>query len=738
MLPTFNRRHFGKLLAAGGFAQPVEHLLGKAGAEPHSSGGTSNLTSLAQQNANFKRTVLLDFHFPEWDPQIIARASAQEIVDHWVRAHLDAGYFYMKDMYGNSYYNTRVGHKHQNLGDRDFFGECVQEAKRRGIKPMSYYCVNIDARASRLHPEWCMKDVNGAIPGPNPCYNARGYLDYVKAQVEEVLVNYPDLEGMYFDMLWFGTSGKVCYCTENCAPLFRQQYGIDIPRYPTWDEAWRKWLKFRYDSNLRFMGEINQVIRRLRPDIPIGYNYHAQPKFSWQTGELPVRFRLMADYAMGEAYPAWHGHCYPSLFILFVRGLKEDGPYLATTSRYTRMINDHTVRPEADLKWELFTYFSHGGGVKIVDTPNFDGTINPLVYDRLGRIYGEAKEKQNLFGHPPEARVALYFSSKSRDWYGRETPDLFYSPFIGAHKAAIESHVPLAIIFDENMATENLSRFPIVYLPNTTILTEEEASRLRAYVRQGGKILASLDVSLYDEWGRQRTDFLLADLFGCRFKGKTEFKGNYFRLAQDQLNDGIPAGADFLVVGPSNLVDPTTAKAVGELRLAFHDRTPETTIGHAPYNSPWKTVGPALVFNTYGKGQCIYLALPVDAAYVSGYPLVEHRHLIANLLRALDPDPPVRISAPANVETVVTREKNSQRHIIHFVQFQGIRDAGGSRDRTFEVPLMDESVFYQARMDFNRPVREARPAGSNSRVRATGNKVILETNGIHEAVVIDY
>ena len=101
---------------------------------------------------------------------------------------------------------------------------------------LAYYSVNRDAWAGRQHPEWRMKDAGGRIVDEERwppewaamgfmCYNSP-YRDYVKAQVEEIMEY--DVEGFHFDMLWFGTSGKVCYCQEYCRPLFRQKYGIDM------------------------------------------------------------------------------------------------------------------------------------------------------------------------------------------------------------------------------------------------------------------------------------------------------------------------------------------------------------------------------------------------------------------------------------------------------------------------------------------------------------------------------
>jgi len=45
----------------------------------------------------------------------------------------------------------------------------------------------------------------------------------------------------------------------------------------------------------------------------------------------------------------------------------------------------------------------------------------------------------------------------------------YFRAFAGAHKASVESHIPLGVIFDENISAERLREFPIVYIPNATM-----------------------------------------------------------------------------------------------------------------------------------------------------------------------------------------------------------------------------------------------------------------------------
>ena len=61
------------------------------------------------------------------------------------------------------------------------------------------------------------------------------------------------------------------------------------------------------------------------------------------------------------------------------------------------------------------------------------------------------------------------------------------------------------------------------------------AIRFASFVARGGSLVATQETSLYDEWGRRRQDFGLADLFGARSPGKVEgpMQNSYLTIERD-------------------------------------------------------------------------------------------------------------------------------------------------------------------------------------------------------------
>jgi hypothetical protein len=260
---------------------------------------------------------------------------------------------------------------------------------------------------------------------------------------------------------------------------------------------------------------------------------------------------------------------------------------------------------------------------------------------------------------------------------------------------------------------------------------------LREYVRQGGNLVATADSSLFDLDGRPMKNFGLADVFGVDYQGKTEFNGNYFSLPEGFLSVGTEPEGNNFVEGPNNLLTLAGGVGYGQLKIAFHDRGPNTRIGHAVHNAAWKAVGPAVVLHPFGEGKVAYLPFAPESAYIGDFGLPEHRLIIRNVVRYLLPSPAVQVEAPLNVESVIRHDAKNSRYVIHFISYVGVRDAVAPVDRPLLVPAIEEGWTYKARISFGSAVRKARSLNAQSLVAVKGKTVELDTSDIHEALVID-
>ncbi len=670
------------------------------------------------------------------DPVYMSRASGEQIVGKLVEAQAEYGVVFMKDQ-TFAYYNSKLAKKCPALGDRDLLREILDAARPHGMPIVAYCQVQYDDSSWEAHPEWRMKDSEGRDARARLCYRS-GYIDFIRGVLGE-LMEY-DIQGFHVDMLDFGFRPPyTCWC-DRCRAAFEAEHGAPPPPGPTWDEAWDRMLEFRYASNLGFCRTLDAFIRETRPDISVDYNYHGYPPFSFEAGQRPVSHANNGDFVTAEGLPFVFGHTNPGLLSLFLAGARPEGALQVATSRSVYNYHDFTVRPEADLNWEVMTYLAHGVQCTVVDKADYDGSLDDVVYRRLGRIFGEARRKRDYFGHEPVQEVGLYYSQRSRDWFGRDDPPKYMRAVWGAHKALVQSHIPMGFVMDENVTPERLRRFPVVYLAGTAIVTERELDLFREYVSEGGCLLVTGVSGWYDRWGRSQGRSSLEDLIGGRLAEiLTDHLDNYLRFPDGEadsvvLTADIPTDWLMLTYGPVGAYQVDRASALGEVLTA-----------HRPPDNPWKDhmsagepIGPALLLNTLGQGKVVCVAGAPDAAFASRYRMSEHRNLIRNLVRYLNPAPVVRLKAPAHVESVIT--KDGHRLLIHLLFFAGPPTSAAERfpeGRETLPTLMEEPMPYEVVLEIPRPFGQVSAAGSDTELTRSDRHVRARVKAVHEVIVVE-
>lgn len=651
-----------------------------------------------------------------------------------------------------AFYDSQLQPKPPGLGTRDVLREAVDEGRKLGLPIIAYCQIQYPGHTLRERPDWRMADRDGKPIDGRVCYRS-GYLDYMKRMVEEQLAY--GIDGFHLDMVdqGFGPPHG-CWCA-TCKKEFEAQHGRPMPKGVTWDEDWERMLEFRYASSEQFEQALTAHIRRLNPRATVDYNYHGNPPFSWEVGQRPVQHAGNADFVTGETGVWGFSALTVGLNAEFYRAATPGLPFQIAMQRGVRMYHDQTTRPLNDLRWELFTLLSHGGFVTIVDKTAFDGWLDPVAYERFGAAFQEVHAKREHFGHAPVREVGLYFSSRTRDWVGRDKPAEYFQAFQGAHKAMVYEHIPLSVVLDENVTLDGLKQFPVVMLPNVAIVSEKEVALFRRYVEEGGRLLVT-GLSGTRGWrGETNQASSLEPLIGAKFVRELESTDNWVRLHGDDpaglgnanhVREGAPFARGirpnwpFLVRGPAVVYQPTSALALGELLQ------PHRTSLHAEnrYNKDWPLsadtkVGPAVLLHTVGRGQVLTLAASPDWAAASDHHLTETRKLLANAVRFLNPQPRIRIDAPTTVQTVVTDDPAARTLRVHLLGYNTPPQTTPAKDRPYVLPMpIEEAPMYRVTVHCATPVRRAAGWNRSTEVKRRENRVEATVNDIHEVLVLRY
>ena len=98
----------------------------------------------------------------------------------------------------------------------------------------------------------------------------------------------------------------------------------------------------------------------------------------------------------------------------------------------------------------------------------------------------------------------------------------------------MEARIPFEMADDRQLEPQHIGRYRVLVLPDIAAMSDKQCQQIRDYVMAGGRIVATGETSLYDELGKRRANFGLADLFGCDYV-KTDGQ------CEEQLSDAAPS-----------------------------------------------------------------------------------------------------------------------------------------------------------------------------------------------------
>jgi hypothetical protein len=315
------------------------------------------------------------------------------------------------------------------------------------------------------------------------------------------------------------------------------------------------------------------------------------------------------------------------------------------------------------------------------------------------------------------------------------------------------------VINDWNLNPADLARYKVLILPNTACLDDAQAAAVEQFVRNGGGLVASLDTSLFDEYGDPRKNFALGGLFGVEYRGlpaapaggKEEIDVNFARAIGPDYWEKRKNVFDFKQDTASFLNQGRMKTYVGDQAVTFKG----AAVRVALKDGAAKVLGtlrarlgagalefPAVVARSHGKGRVVYFAAGFDSAYYL-YPYPYQRLLFRHAVAwAASGPPPVVVEAPMCVHSTVMRQSKggAQRLIVHL--FSDLNTTAHHALPVDDVPLREEVVpIHNIKVTFNASYRLRRlrlePEGKELDVTRgpAGASVVVPRLDVHSMVV---
>ena len=564
------------------------------------------------------------------------------------------------------------------LGDRDTFGELLKGCRDLGMNVIARtdpHAVHQDVYDA--HPDWIMVTADGqkrrhwADPslwvtcalGP---YN----FDFMNKVTEEIVTLYR-VDGIFTNR-WAGSG--MCFC-EHCRENFKRFSNLDLPTTKDPQNPSRRAYILWHQQRLFDLWRVwDATIKAANPHA----SYIANAGGGALSDLDMVRIGELAPTLFADRQ-ARRG-----LMPIWMNG-KNGKEYRATLGRKA-IAGIFSVGLEEEYRWkdsvqsgdEIRLWVADGIAqglrpwVTKFNAKPIDKRWLPVVEEIYRWHHANEAYLRNV---DPLARVGLVYSQQTATFYGGEAAHAkVEDPALGFYQALVEGRIPFEMVHDRLLDARHLAPFRTLILPNIAALSENQCSQIRQFVEAGGSIVATYETSLYDEWGKQRADFGLSQLFGASFAGKREgpMQNSYLRLRRDPgsgrfhplltgLEDAtrIVNGAYRVLVAPID--DGRTASAPLTVVPSYPDLPMEEVY---PRSTDTKEAG--VFVRSFGKGRVVYFPWDADRIYWQVLS-PDHSKLLRNAVSwAHGESQPLEVLGPGVLDVAIwSQERSITVHLVN-------------------------------------------------------------------------
>ncbi|MBQ7386662.1 MAG: beta-galactosidase trimerization domain-containing protein [Clostridia bacterium] len=643
-----------------------------------------------------QRQVHLDFHTSEHIDGI-GKMFDKENFRHCLEVgHVNSITVFAKCHHGWAYFPSEANTMHPGLHGFDLLSAEIEVCKEMGVSCPIYISAGLDENYLHSHPEHARmltredealrieNDENGKPYIANRthfqriCFNTP-YLDVLKAQVEEVVTKFMP-EGIFMDIC----SEGVCYC-PTCRKAVRDM-GYDEND----DEGFRQLGRITYK---KYYTTINEAAKAIKPDIKVFHN----------GGHISAARRDIAysnTHLELESLPTggWGYDHFPKS-AKYVQHLGME--YLGMTGKFHFSWGEFGgfKHPNA-LRYEVALSLAFGAKCSIGDQMHPYGFLDPATYELIGAAYSEAELVEDYcYDIKPISDIAI-LAVEAVTGARNSRAD------VGAPRILLEGNY----LFDFVDKEIDLSDYKLLIIPEGINLDETLAEKLSAFVKGGGKILAS------GSSGRDATKHF--DL-GCEWLGASEYNPAYFNPTYNAT--GLtPSNYVFYKQMYKTALTDKAAEVLAYGKETFFNRAPEHFCSHR--HTPFKIEEgtPGIIVGKDGA----YIAWDIFSEYADAGCYSAKEAVIKTIEALIGDTKTLKTNLPSTGVVALNEQPKESRYVLHALFSTPIKRGGGSTPvEVIEdlIPLYDTS--FEIKLD--KPVKSVVLVPENREIAFTQNDGVL-------------
>lgn len=612
----------------------------------------------------------------------------------------------------------------------DFVGEVVRQAHRAGIRVIARFDFSrLNESIALRHEDWLYRSVQGSIVNYNgqvhTCLNGF-YQQHVSIDImTEAASRYP-VDGVFINMHGYvlrdysGVEHGICQC-GSCRTRFRDMFGREsLPvAEDIRDPVFRDYHQFRIETVKELFLRRSRAVKAINADIAM-CNY---------TPEGSDIYRIEANTGIERRLPEFNYAA--GQHAKFVR---QTWPSMAMSGSAVHFV-DYAMRHSA--------VSPHHTALRLAQTIVQGGW--PDFY-----VIGTLLNQDDRFGLDEVRELFRYHREHEAEYTGLEsTADIcllqpkeskfadVMSEFKGLYRILSENHHLFDVMEDSVLdlpeAAERLARYRLLVLPDLRNMSEAACRRIDAFVREGGRLLATGATGTRDGKGAPLHRFAPDCLGAAAIKTERPLqKGTYFRVRDEdkrRMNgfdklDLVYLHGEYVSCEPK----PGCVPLLGYVPPAMIGPPEKCYIATV-------TDEPGMLFYPYREGATVLIPWGIGKHYER---LSQHGHallVLAAVRDLLETNGPWSFRASPLLEFTAHRQRAAGRELLHAVNLSGQLGTAFHPP----VPIHDSVVRFRA----SRPVERiaALRGGADLPFREDGQGAVefrIPVVELLETVVIHY
>lgn len=643
-----------------------------------------------------QRQVHLDFHTSERIDGIGSMFDPEQFKSCLKKGHVNSITIFAKCHHGWAYFPSETNEMHPGL-NFDLLSAMLKACKEADVQAPIYISAGLDEKYFIEHPDHIVlnsfeatypeiieKDGVKCSAEPNAHYHLlcmnSPYLDTLVAQTEEVVKKF-DPVGIFLDIV----GERYCCCPYCKAEA--EKLGMDVNSPDTYKTLGKITYKKYYDA-------INNAARAIKPTVRIFHN----------SGHIHCGRRDLADidtHLELESLPTggWGYDHFPKS-ARYVSSLGKE--YLGMTGKFHLSWGEFGgfKHPNA-LRYEVALSLANGAKCSVGDQMHPYGFLDDATYELIGLAYAEAeKVEQYCYDVESVADIGLLSAEAVIEGLGRVA-----SCDVGACRMLLEGKY----LYDVLDAECDFTKYKLLILPDIIKAEGELAEKLKAFVKNGGKVLCT------GAAGTDNSGEMLFDL-GVKVKGKSAFNPTYYHPDYKALGLTETNYVMYSSMYDTELTDKN-AKVLGYSRNTFFNRAPEHFCSHRHTPFVNENNAPAVVIGKDGG----YIAYEIFSEYENIGSIILKDTVIRVIDEILGENKTLKTNLKSAGVVTLNKQEDSNRTVLHALYATPVK-----RGKNVEI-IEDLVPIYDTEFEIKtKPVKAVKLVPQNENIPFDYNNGVLK------------